>query len=52
MSVFYIASSIYLFGCIIYLILGSAELESWAKLEKKKDNSESKEELDSTKILK
>jgi sugar phosphate permease len=52
MSVFYIASSIYLFGCITYLILGSAELEPWTKLETKKYSSDSKEEVDSTQILK
>ena len=36
LSVFYIAATIYLAGCATYLMLGSAELEPWAKIEKRK----------------
>ena len=30
LDVFYIAASIYVFGFLVYIIFGSAELEPWA----------------------
>ena len=35
LSVFFIAASIYVFGCLVYIIFGSAELEPWAKEKQK-----------------
>ena len=40
LSVFYIAASIYMFGCLVYIFFGSADLEPWAKENQKtKENS-------------